>query len=340
MGAQGSKIEGEKMVEDMKLYDGLVESLPSLEGKVVAVTGCTTGTGYYYAMAAARKGATVVMLNRESERAHAATKSLREAVPDGKFDDSIACDLMSFGSVKAATGKLATAYDIGIDVLCCNAGIMAFPDDATEDGFDVQMQTNHLSHFLLCALLFPLLEAAAARTGDARIVNHSSIARQGIKLEDKYFGMNGGDLGGNGASMFFGGARWVRYAQTKLANAVFTHVLQRKLTAKDSKVKAVCAAPGLANTQLQPHTLAMGGMQTGCCGNYWIMSMAQSAADGAQGILTASFLETAGASLWEPKGMAIAGAVAPAKPAKAETDVAAGDMLWAASEKAVGLSFL
>jgi len=86
------------MVEDTELYDGLVDSLPSLEGRVVAVTGCTTGTGYFYAMAAAKKGATM-MLNRESERVHAATKSLREAVPGGKFDDSIACDLMSFAGV-------------------------------------------------------------------------------------------------------------------------------------------------------------------------------------------------------------------------------------------------
>jgi len=180
---------------------------------------------------------------------------------------------------------LATAYAIGIDVLCCNAGIMAFPDDATEDGYDVQMQRNHLSRFLLSALLFP--EAAAARTGDAWLVNHSSIVRQGIKMEDKYFGKKGGDLGGNSASVFFGGARRVHYTQTKLANAVFAHVLHRKITAKGSKVKAVCAAPGLANTQLRSHTIVMGGTQMGCCGNYWIMSMAQCAADDAQGILTA-----------------------------------------------------
>jgi len=37
----------------------------------------------------------------------------------------------------------------GIDVLCSNAGVMALEDDATQDGYDVQMQTNHLSHFLL-----------------------------------------------------------------------------------------------------------------------------------------------------------------------------------------------
>ena len=48
------------------------------------------------------------------------------------------------------------------------------PDEATEDGFDTQMQTNHLSHFLLTRELFPLLEKSADKHGDARIVNREA----------------------------------------------------------------------------------------------------------------------------------------------------------------------
>jgi NAD(P)-dependent dehydrogenase (short-subunit alcohol dehydrogenase family) len=57
----------------------------------------------------------------------------------------------------------------GLNVLCNNAGIMAFRDEPTIDGYDVQMQTNHLSHFLLTKLLMPKLEEAAEKYGEARV---------------------------------------------------------------------------------------------------------------------------------------------------------------------------
>lgn len=84
------------------------------------------------------------------------------------------------------------------------------PDKACSDGYDVQMKTNHLSHFLLTRELLPALKAAAARTGEARVVNHSSAARKvpGTKLSEKYLTKNGGNLGGDGL-----GARYERYAQ-------------------------------------------------------------------------------------------------------------------------------
>ena len=77
------------------------------------------------------------------------------------------------------------------------------------------MQTNHLSHFLLTKELLPLLNKAAELKGEARIVNHTSGARSypSTPLQAKYYGKNGGNLGGNGNSMLFGGARWERYHQ-------------------------------------------------------------------------------------------------------------------------------
>ena len=105
--------------------------------------------------------------------------------------DSIDCDLQNFESVHSAMEIIKSKYTV-IDVLVNNAGVMALKDQATKDGYDVQMQTNVLSHFLITKELFPLLQ----KSKEARIVNHSSMARLGGPLDMKYFEKNGGNLGG------------------------------------------------------------------------------------------------------------------------------------------------
>ena len=105
---------------------------------------------------------------------------------------------------------------------------MALKDYATNDGYDVQMQTNVLSHFLITKELFPWLK----KSEQGRIVNHSSMARLGPPLEAQYYEAKGGDLGGDGTdeeNTKFRGPRWMRYHQTKLANAVFTYDLKEKM---------------------------------------------------------------------------------------------------------------
>ena len=97
------------------------------------------------------------------------------------------------------------------------------PDVATIDGYDVQMQTNHLSHFLLASIVLPALQTAAEVSGSARIVSHSSASRKspGTPCDAKYYGKNGGDLGGDDI-----GPRWERYHQSKLANVLFSGALK------------------------------------------------------------------------------------------------------------------
>jgi len=269
-----------------KQYPKLLASLPSQAGKVVAITGCTTGTGFAAARAAAKLGAEVVMLNRPSERATKAKDKLLEEYPEAKVTH-IPCDLSKFETVRQAAAELKEKFSQGIDVLCCNAGIMAMPTAAGPDGYEVQMTTNHLAHFLLCKEVFPLLEAAAAKTGDARIVNHSSMSRKdpNTPLEAKYYQKDMTCLGDDSEKM--GGGRWVRYHQTKLANCVFTYALKEKLAAKSSKVKAMVATPGLANTDLQVTTAKSGGLPSII--NMIAPWLMQSAEDGACGIITCMF---------------------------------------------------
>ena len=108
------------------------------------------------------------------------------------------CDLASFASVRDAAAEVRVAAADGLDCLCNNAGVMALKDEATVDGYDVQMQTNHLGHFLLTCELMPLLEKAAARRGEARVVNHTSDARKmAWRLEEADLEQRGGELGGD-----------------------------------------------------------------------------------------------------------------------------------------------
>jgi NAD(P)-dependent dehydrogenase (short-subunit alcohol dehydrogenase family) len=253
-----------------------------LSGKIAAITGTTSGTGYYCARELAKKGANVILLNRKSERSQKSFNSLQEEVPHGKFE-AVECDLQNFESVRNAAKTIASNHNV-LDILVNNAGVMALKDQATSDGYDVQMQTNVLSHFLLTKELFPLLK----KSEQSRIVNHSSMARLGGPLEEKYFGKNGGNLGGDGSEeecAQFQGPRWARYHQTKLANATFTYGLKEKLKeAGIDNVLPLLAHPGLARTNLQVTTAADGGMDNS--GDF--MNQAQSPEDGACGIIRAS----------------------------------------------------
>lgn len=135
--------------------------------------------------------------------------------------------VVDFAAVRKCAEEVKDKFDM-VDVICCNAGVMALQDKATKDGYDVQMQTNHLSHFMLVKELYPLLQAAEKAHGEARVVTQTSEARnQGGKLEAKYFQQLGGKLGGG---------RFQRYHHSKLANAVFTSALAKKLQEKGSTI--------------------------------------------------------------------------------------------------------
>lgn len=246
------------------------ELIPSLAGKTVAITGTTSGLGFHLARCAILKNAALVLLlNRKSERSEKSEKDLQKYFEEDAKTvvKTIDCDLMLFESVKKAAEQVNQEVKSfgGLDVLCLNAGIMAFDDDRTRDGFDIQMQTNQLSHFLLTSLVYPSLKEAAEKRGEARIVPQSSGMREFPKmLEKKYFEKcDEGTLGGNDAwivsqlSMGKEGP-WARYGQTKLANAAFAMALHHKLQDSNSKIKTVACEPGYSVTSLQ-NTKHFGG---------------------------------------------------------------------------------
>ena len=229
-------------------FDRFFETLPSMVGKRVLITGTTTGIGNVVAKSIATLGGNLVLLNRKSERADNSIAQLKSDFPDIEIT-SIECDLTSFSSVRKAADDYKKLFGgQGLDVLANNAGIMAFDDVATGDGFDIQMQTNHLSHFILTSELLSELEIAAHLRGESRIVNQSSGNRKrpSKNLESKFFQKLGGNLGGNSAK-----ARYLRYQQSKLANAVFGFALHDVLQEASSSIKSVVCHPGITATGLQ-----------------------------------------------------------------------------------------
>jgi NAD(P)-dependent dehydrogenase (short-subunit alcohol dehydrogenase family) len=330
MGVSGSK----PREVATKFFPDFEEKLPSLEGKTVVITGTTSGTGFIIARTSVKKGAkNVLLLNRPSERATKAENDLKAFIVDGKTNvETIPCDLQDFSSVRAAADKIKADHE-AIDVLCNNAGVMALEDKATKDGYDVQMQTNHLSHFLLTKELYPLIKRAQELRGDARVVHQSSSARKAVwALTAEYFGKNGGNLGGNGASMVFYGARWVRYQQSKLASSVFTKALADRFG--DSGIKAAVADPGLASTNLAVSTNSDGGMGWGS----WIMRLAQSAEDGAMPVVAACFdPSTENGDFWSPANSGnMSGPAVKVEWDKLSNDPENAKLVWKESEEACG----
>jgi NAD(P)-dependent dehydrogenase (short-subunit alcohol dehydrogenase family) len=318
-------------IETIHLQEVLKNHSQDMTGKVVAITGTTSGTGFICAKEMAKKGATVILLNRKSERSEKALLQLQSEVPGGKFDP-VDCDLQSFKSVRNAVESIKAKYE-SIDVLVNNAGVMALRDEPTEDGYDVQMQTNVISHFLITKELFPLLR----KSDEARIVNHSSMARLGGPLVSDYFEKKGGHLGGDGTEQEnanFQGPRWERYHQTKLANCTFTYGLKKKLEkANINNVIPLLAHPGLAKTSLQVTTAADGGMD----GNAELMAMAQSAEDGAAGIIRAAMdPDVNSGDFFGPSGQGWTGFPELLTPEDLLLDESNISVNWEGCEKAVG----
>jgi NAD(P)-dependent dehydrogenase (short-subunit alcohol dehydrogenase family) len=308
-------------------FEAFVEQLPDLQGKVVAITGSTTGLGYVFAQTCVKRdAATVLLLNRPSERAKTAKESLR-AIAKSTHVETIECDLQDFKSVRKAASQMKEKYE-ALDILCNNAGIMAVPDDATVDGYDVQVQTNYLSHFLLTKELMPLLKKAQELRGEARVVNQLSLMRiiPYTNLKKEFLEQKGGTLGGSGYI-----ASWGRYHQSKLAHSVFACALWDRL--KGTGIKVTMAAPGYASTNIQSTTPGFTGLR-------WSRILARSAEEGCMPLLSAGFRPVHDADdapkIWEPGRLRLYGPPVEFELEETSTKKEFKDMLWTASEEACG----
>ena len=208
----------------------------SLSDKTIVITGATTGIGLESAKRLAFGGAQVILTARNDSKGKTAVQQVLEYLKEKKIDNNkISYQVLDLDDLSQV--RTAASWSIPkIDVLLNNAGIMALPErELTVDGIERQMQSNHLGHFVLASVLAPKL------TPDARIINVAStahsMANQGLLFD--YMWKGEPDY-----------APWKSYAQTKLANILFTQELQRRIDAAGKEWTAVTLHPGVIGTDL------------------------------------------------------------------------------------------
>ena len=297
--------------------------IPDLSDRTYIVTGANSGIGYEAALALAAKGARVVLACRTESKAREALDGVKRARGDARAEFG-ALDLASLKSVRAFAEVMLQRFPEGVDGLVNNAGVMALPRQLTEDGFEMQLGTNHLGHFALTGALLPLL----VRRPAARVVSVSSGVHWAGRIRFD-------DLMGERRY-----ERWAAYSQSKLANLLFTRELQRRLAGRHPHVIATAAHPGYSATNLQGAAARAEGAvfaKTFAAGNALV---AQSAASGALPTLRAAVdPEAKGGEYYGPSVLGLWGAPVLAARSRAAKDDDAARRLWEESERLTGVRF-
>ena len=292
------------------------EDVPGQHGRLAVVTGADTGLGFQTARVLAAHGASVVPAVRDTEKGKAAAARIAGTAPGADVTVQH-LDLASLESIRAAAAALRARHP-AIDLLINNAGVMFPPRQATGDGFELQLGTNHLGHFALTGLLLQQMLPVPG----SRVVTVSSLAH---RLRAR---INFGDLQSERSYR-----RVAAYSQSKLANLMFTYELHRRLWHGMRATIAVAAHPGLAGTELTRNSPAIAA--------FFYARVSQKAAMGALPVLRAATDPgVLGGQYYGPGGLFGArGYPKLAKSSGQSHDTAIQRRLWAVSEELTGVTF-
>lgn len=205
----------------------------TLRGRVCLVTGASRGLGKATALGLARLGGTVVLLGRDEHALDVARDDISARSSNPNVSTLVA-DLASFDAIRAGARELAARHP-ALHVLVHNAGVNPTRRKLSADGIDLTLAVNHLAPFLLTHELLPMLRRGATEKG-ARVVTV-------ISMFERFGRIAFADLQGE--------RRWngpLAYAQSKLANVLFTYELASRLGG--TGITANCVDPGLVATDL------------------------------------------------------------------------------------------
>ncbi|EPE34789.1 NAD(P)-binding Rossmann-fold containing protein [Glarea lozoyensis ATCC 20868] len=222
-------------------------SIPSLNGKVIAITGGNAGLGYETVLRLAPHNPShIYILSRNASTTNAAISSIQSQIANCCPITHIPLDLSDLSSVASCAAELQNREE-RLDILFLNAGIMLVPPALTAQGYEIQFGTNHLGHFLLAQLLLPLLKhTTTLPDADVRVVVLSSVGMiftygRGIEYEG---------LGEAGSA--FRAAGLYRYARSKLCNALFAREFAGRYSGEG--ITCVAVHPGVISTGLWRET--------------------------------------------------------------------------------------
>lgn len=227
----------------------------SLSGKTILITGCNSGLGKESMRVLSMRGAKIIGTARTLEKATIACKEVGGANSKG-----YACELSDPSSVRACVESIKKD-NLKLDVIICNAGIMALPVLEKAHGYELQFFTNHIGHFILVTGLLSVL------TEEGRVVMLSSSAHKmapkgGIRFDNL-----------NGEKWY---KSWPFYGQSKFANLLFAKELAERF--KGTKKTAFALHPGVIQTNLGRHMNSFSRFIFGLTDPLFLKSIPQGAA--------------------------------------------------------------
>lgn len=215
---------------------GRCKSARKLDGKTVIITGASAGIGLETARDLANRGARVILACRNRDKAQVAAEDIISSTGNKEVLVQV-IELTDFSSVRKFADHILKT-EKSLDILINNAGCIKSSKEVTENGLEYTMAANHYGHFLLTILLIPLLR----KTQQSRIVNVSSDAHRvctKIDPEDLNFDKTTYKM-------------FQAYAQSKLANILFTVELADKL--KDTDIIVNSLHPGAVVSEIGSKT--------------------------------------------------------------------------------------
>lgn len=281
-----------------------------MDRKVMLVTGGTSGLGKVVALELAKKGATTVIVGRNSAKTQAVVKEIEQQSGNSAIDGLVG-DLSSIAQVRGLTAEFRKRYS-RLDVLINNAGAIFARRQATVDGYERTFALNHLAYFLLTNLLLDLLKTSAP----SRIVNVSSRSHEGgaVNFDDlqaeRAYGIGGGRA----------------YSQSKLANIMFTYELARRLAG--TGVTANALHPGMVATPFGENNGGLMGLVMKLVHRFAITP--EEGADTIIYLAASPEVEGVTGQYWEKRG--------PVRSSPASYDESAQKRLWDVSARMTGLT--
>lgn len=218
----------------------MTDAANSMHDKICLVTGATSGIGLVTAQALAREGATVILVGRNPSRGAAMVHRIQQETRNSAVELMLA-DLSIQAQVRQLASEAQRRFD-HLDVLVNNAGAFFGQRQVSAEGIEMTFALNHLAYFLLTDLLLDQLKASAS----GRIVNVSSEAHRGSRLDFSNL---------QGQHRYRG---WRAYAQSKLANILFTYELARRLEGTGVVTNAL--HPGFVATNFGRNNRGLTGM--------------------------------------------------------------------------------